>query len=94
MSDLPVGHNAYLKRWWREGRQRGDKQAFTDPTGTLAVAEGPLLAEELPQISPNDALTGTSIDEVLDQAVRYVSGDRERGYHLTHKRIFEFLRRR
>lgn len=91
LEHLPVGHNAYLVRWWKEGRAGTDKVAFEDLMGTLAVAKGPLRADDLPEVSVEDGLTRANIDELLEKAGRYMAGDARRGYLLSHGRIFALV---
>lgn len=94
LEGLPIGHNAYLVRWWKEGRSGTDTAAFEDLMGTLAVAKGPLRATDLPDISTDDGLTRANIDDILEPARRYLTGDASHGYQLGHSRIFAFVRDR
>ena len=91
LHELPVGHSAYLRRWWNEGLERCGTEPFADLMGTLAAARGPLLEQELPEVSEEDALRGRDIGRTLGQAARYLSGDARAGYQLAHPRIREFI---
>ncbi|MGH9884783.1 MAG: hypothetical protein ACREBE_04605, partial [bacterium] len=91
LEDHPIGHNAYLVRWWESASAQSSKQAFVDLMGVLAVARGPLVTRELAELSNDDALAGPTLNNVIKDAERFIVGDREGGYQLSHTRIREFI---
>lgn len=96
-SDLatrPKGVDDYLQRWWTEIQGTVGAQAVADLLGYLLVARGPISASELKDISPDDALSGFSFDAALEPVRRFVVGDADRGFSLSHWRFQDYLGRK
>lgn len=92
LEQQPRGLKDYLNKWWREVEQAArNQQAVRDLLGYLVVAKGRLTREDLTEISDGDALDSWVVDGTIEQVQRYVVGDEETGYSLTHSRFREYL---
>ncbi len=89
----PKGVDEYFRRWWDEIRTSIGAQAVQDMLGYLLVARGPISASELKNVSPDDALSGFSFDAALENIRRFVVGDADRGFSLSHWRFQDYLAR-
>ena len=90
----PKGLDEYLQRWWTEIQGTVGAQAVADLLGYLLVARGPISASELKDVSTDDALSGFSFDAALEPVRRFVVGDAERGFSLSHWRFQDYLARK
>ena len=91
LAKQPRGINEYLRQWWDEIRPTASAQAVQDLLGYLLVARGPISASELKEVSPDDALSGFSFDAALENIRRFVVGDTNRGFSLSHWRFQDYL---
>lgn len=90
----PQGVDDYLERWWTELQGTVAAQPVADLLGYLLVARGPIASAELKDVSPADALSGFTLDGALDAVRRFVVGDADRGFSLSHWRFQDYLSRR
>jgi tetratricopeptide (TPR) repeat protein len=89
----PKGLDRYLGRWWQEVSEAATNKAVQDLLGYLLVAKGPLPRASLVDISADDALNSWVFDATLGKVQRYVVGERESGYVLSHPRFQDYLAR-
>ena len=90
----PQGVDDYLESWWTELQGTVAAQPVADLLGYLLVARGPIPSAELKDVSPQDALSGFTFDNALDSVRRFVVGDADRGFSLSHWRFQDYLSRR
>ena len=91
----PKGVDEYLRRWWNEiGKSEAMRQEVKDLLGYLLVAQGPISATELKDLSPDDSLSGFTLDGALERVRRFIIGDAERGFSLSHWRFKDYLVRK
>ena len=89
LTDYPVGHSDYLRRWWLEAAVADP--AFVDVVGILAVSRAPLGRAELVAVSPDDAIRDVNFLQLIAIAARHVVGDETVGYQLASTRLREFV---
>jgi hypothetical protein len=92
LAQQPSGLDDYLEDWWKEiqGAVKGD-QAVKQLLGYLLVARGRLTRDELLGLGPDGVLDWATVDPALELVRRFVVGDAERGYALSHWRFQDFL---
>ncbi len=91
LEHYPVGHSAFLKKWWADGWEACGTYEFLDLMGSLAVARAPVGRELLLALSPHDLLRGGSFDALIASAARYLVGNERDGYQLSNNRITDFV---
>ena len=90
LKNYPVGHSAYLQRWWRNGCEACPRGTFAELMVFLALAQEPLRREVLLALSANGALRSGEFLVLKEAAARYMVGTKEEGYALSQSRIAEF----
>lgn len=95
LAQQPSGLDDYLEDWWKEiqGAVKGDK-SVKQLLGYLLVARGPLTRDELLGLGPDGTLDWSTVDPALELVRRFVVGDADRGYALSHWRFQDFLDRK
>ena len=97
IADEPPSLDRYLDNWWHDVRKAAGEQTVQELIGTLVVSLGPLTKDELIAINPNLA-GGWASDhferDVLPKVRRFLVGDADLGYALTHPRLQGYLRTR
>jgi len=94
LATRPKGVDDYLESWWAELQSTVAAQPVADLLGYLLVARGPIPSAELKDVSPHDQLSGFTFDNALDSVRRFVVGDADRGFSLSHWRFQDYLSRR
>jgi hypothetical protein len=86
-----AGLQRYLRQWWEEVVEKVGQSPVDDLLGYLAVSRGPLLRDELIEVSTDDALRGLNIDQTLKAVGRFVIGDEADGYTMCHPRFRDYV---
>jgi hypothetical protein len=81
----------YFDTWWSQVSGSASEQRVKDLLGYLLVSRGPLNRDELTGISGDDDLDGFSFESALEPVRRFVIGDAEAGYALSHPRFQAYL---
>jgi hypothetical protein len=87
----PTGLDGYLKGWWDQVATAVRSADVRDVLGSLAAAHGGLRRDDLVAMFPN---LGWTLDGVLSEVRRFVIGDEQKGYALSHPRFTDYVRRR
>jgi Trypsin-like peptidase domain/NACHT domain len=91
----PTGLTAYFDKWWDQVHGSVKEEPVRDLLGYLLVSRGRLTRDELTGISADDKLDGFTFDSALDSPLqRFVVGDAEDGYALSHPRFQAYLSER
>ena len=94
IDQLPVGLDEYLTEWWDQliNDVVNDREAAFELLGILTIAKGPLLAQELVDIS-QELGKRALLNRLLDGKLRrYLIGNPQDGYALCHPRLGEYLK--
>jgi hypothetical protein len=88
----PTGLTAYFDKWWDQFSGSVKEEPVRDLLGYLLVSRGRLTRDELTGISAEDKLDGFTFDSALEAPIqRFVVGDAEYGYALSHPRFQAYL---
>jgi hypothetical protein len=88
----PTGLTAYFDKWWDQVHGSVKEEPVRDLLGYLLVSRGRLNRDELTGISADDKLDGFTFDSALASPLqRFVVGDAEYGYALSHPRFQAYL---
>jgi hypothetical protein len=91
----PSGLDDYLSLWWTEIQDTiKSDQSVKQLLGYLLVARGGLNREELLGLGPDGVLDWSTVDTALELIQRFLIGDADRGYVLSHWRFQNFLVRK
>jgi len=91
LSARPTGLAGFFTEWWQQVSDSMLARPVRDLLGYLLVSLGPMSADELAQISDEDDLDGLALDAALNDVRRFVIGDAQQGYALTHHRFQRYL---
>ena len=91
IEECPIGHNAYLGAWWKNGCRSADSYAFSELLGYLALAQGPISRDVLVRLGEDGAIRGGNCRLLIENAARYLLGSESDGYQLSHPRIVAFV---
>jgi len=94
IAQQPRGLKRYFHRWWQGVATKAGEQAVENLLAYLAIIRGPIPRRDLVAIDPNDALDELTLDRVPSQVWRFVEGDEENGYSLSHPRFQEYVKER
>jgi hypothetical protein len=97
IGNVPRGLNAYFDQRWKEIRAiTRDDAPMQDLFGTLAVAIGLIGRADLEAVNPSltHAWATDLFDQVIERSRRFIAGDPESGYRLTHPRLRGLLQAR
>jgi hypothetical protein len=87
----PDGLTDYFDTWWKQVSDSASEKRVKDLLGYLLVSRGLLNRDELTGISGDDDLDGFSFESALKPVRRFIVGDKEAGYALSHPRFQAYL---
>jgi hypothetical protein len=95
LAQQPSGLDDYLGQWWSDiqGVVKGEK-SVKQILGYLLVERGRLTRDDLVGLGPSEVLDWDSVDDALKLVRRFVVGDAEHGYALSHWRFQDYLGRK
>ncbi|MDM0118015.1 ATP-binding protein [Variovorax sp. J22R133] len=89
----PVGLAYYLKGWWTDLAQGAADKCVQNLLGILVVADGSLSRAALLEIDPAGPINSYTVDGAIDKIRRYLIGDDDAGYSISHPRLREYIKK-